>query len=132
MANRYGAKRTEYNGASYDSGAEASFAGYLDLLVKSGHLKSYTRQVPYDLRGVGGTHITKHIVDFVVTWPDGDTEAWEYKGYPTDVWKLKRKLFEDNYPDLPYRTFKFVKGEVAETTAPRKRRRKKKRIVQSS
>jgi hypothetical protein len=33
---------------------------------------------------------------------DGRKEVHEYKGVATEVWKLKKALFENEYPDIPY------------------------------
>ena len=37
-----------------------------------------------------------------MTYPDGHQEVEEWKGYATQEWKIKRDLFIDNYPDIPY------------------------------
>jgi hypothetical protein len=36
-------------------------------------------------------------------------EVWEFKGVELPEWKLKRKLFEDCYPSIPYRVRKTVR-----------------------
>lgn len=47
--NKYHAKRTKYNGVAYDSKAEAARAAELDLLVKSGAVTYWLRQVTFRL-----------------------------------------------------------------------------------
>ena len=45
--------------------------------------------------------------DFRVTYADGHQEIEDVKGMETEIFKLKRKMFEYRYPDL---TLKLVKG----------------------
>ena len=100
--NKYHAKRTEYNGVQYDSQGEAFLASQINLMLLAGLLTRVARQVSYDLRGYNGGLICRHVVDFVLEFADGHTELWEYKGVPTPDYKIKKKLFEDNYPNLTY------------------------------
>lgn len=46
--------------------------------------------------------ICGHRVDFLITHRDGEQEVYEAKGLPTDVWKIKHKLFVALYPEIPY------------------------------
>ena len=82
-----------------DSKFEASKAQDLELLKKAGEIKDFTEQVKIPLV-VNGFHICNYYIDFVVDHNDGETEYIETKGYATDVWKLKWKLFEALY-DVP-------------------------------
>ncbi|CAK0771112.1 conserved hypothetical protein [Gammaproteobacteria bacterium] len=45
--------------------------------------------------------------DFRVTYADGHQEIEDVKGMETEIFKLKKKLFDYKYPDL---TLKIVKG----------------------
>lgn len=101
-ANKYGAKKTEYKGRVYDSKGEAGLAGEIDLLVRGGEVVKVEPQKTFKLYGVNGRHITNHRVDFLLTFKDSHQEVWEYKGFATEIWRIKLKLFEDNYPDIPY------------------------------
>lgn len=102
QGNKFNNRKTEYNSNVYDSKMEAEAAQMLDLLVRANRLLDVQRQVRYELRGPNGGHICDHIVDFLVTGPDGQKKVFEVKGFQTDVWKLKKKLFEDTFPDIPY------------------------------
>lgn len=82
-----------------DSKFEAGKAQELELLKKAGEIKDFKEQVKLPLV-VNGFHITNYYIDFVVEHNDGEIEYIETKGYATDVWKLKWKLFEALY-DLP-------------------------------
>lgn len=94
------AKKQEYNGYRYDSGFEANYAAELDLRIKAKDIKSYDRQVNLDLI-VNNYIVCTYRIDFIIYHDDGITEYVETKGYQTDVWKLKWKLFESLYSDLP-------------------------------
>jgi hypothetical protein len=101
-ANKYGAKKTEFNGRVYDSKHEAGIAAELNLLQKAGEVIKIDAQRTYNLYGKNGARICTHRPDFTVTFKDGHQEVWEAKGFATPVWQLKLKLFEDNYPDIIY------------------------------
>ena len=92
--------KQEYNGFRYDSGFEASYAMELDLRVKAKDIESYERQVNLDLE-VNGYVVCQYRIDFIIHHNDGTLEYVECKGYPTDVWKLKWKLFEALFCDIP-------------------------------
>ena len=88
----------KHNG--FDSKFEGGKAVELDLLLKTGKIKGYEKQTKIPLV-VNGYHICNYYIDFVVFHNDGSTEYCETKGYATDVWKLKWKIFEALYSDLP-------------------------------
>lgn len=95
---KYGNISAEHNGIQYHSKKEAAFAAQLDLRVKAGDIKSWERQVCIAL-DVNGFHICNYYIDFVVTHNDGVKEYIEVKGFETDVWKMKWKLFEALYAE---------------------------------
>lgn len=84
----------------YDSKFEAGKAWELGLLKKAGKIKDFKEQVSIPLV-VNGYHICIYRIDFVIEHHDGTTEYLETKGFSTDVWKLKWKLFEALYSDKP-------------------------------
>ena len=85
----------------HPSRLEAEYCDQLALLVKAKEIRSYKSQVSYDLR-VKGKKVCAHIVDFLVTTKTGKKEVHETKGFATAVWNLKRKMFEAQYPKIPY------------------------------
>lgn len=101
-ANKYGAQRTIFNGLKYDSKGEAGHAQELDLRLKAGEISKVERQRTFPLYGKNGGRIASHRVDFLVTYPDGHQEVEEFKGFETEIWRLKRNLFVDNYPEIKY------------------------------
>lgn len=107
-ANKYGAKRTLYNGRAYHSKAEADYAAKLDLLRTAkvnDRVVEWRPQVAIPLT-VNGQLVCTYICDFAVTYADGRVEHHEVKGAETVAWKLKRRLFEALYPD---RVLKVIK-----------------------
>jgi len=94
------AQKQTYNNYSYDSKFEAGYAMFLDSELKAKRISSYEKQVNLDLI-VGSYIVCQYRIDFIVYHNDGTTEYVETKGYQTDVWKLKWKLFEALYADLP-------------------------------
>ena len=94
-----------HSGHQHDSRFEAGYCDELALQVKVGHIKSYEIQKQYSL-DINGSHICNHIVDFVVTNKLGLIEIHETKGFATRDWRIKWKLFEALYPDIPYRIIK--------------------------
>lgn len=88
-----GAKKQVYNNQRYDSGFEADYAVQLDLRLKAKDIKGWERQVKIPL-DVNGYHICNYYIDFVIYHNDGTKEFVETKGYATDIWRLKWKLFE--------------------------------------
>lgn len=99
---KYHAKRTPYAGKTYASRGEAGLAMELDLRVRAGDIARWQSQVAFVLYGMRGRRICEHVVDFVVEHNDGSTEAIEFKGKELALWKIKRALFQDNYPSIKY------------------------------
>lgn len=91
--NKFGAKKSNYKGFNYDSKFEAQHAQELDLRVRVGEIKSFEKQVKIPLYAYG-KFIANYYIDFVITHNDGHLEYVETKGYETDVWKMKWKMFE--------------------------------------
>jgi len=90
---KYGNKTKIYNGRAYDSIREATHAEELDWRMKAGEIKEIIPQFRISL-DVAGTHIANYFVDFKVITKDDSVEYHEVKGFETEVWRLKWKLFE--------------------------------------
>ena len=109
----YKKKRLKYNNQTcicrqnhrHDSIAEGRYCDQLELLKKAGDIKDSELQVTFDLK-VNGYKICGHRVDFLVTTNYGEKEVHEWKGFSTQIWNLKRKLFEAIYPDIKYITIR--------------------------
>lgn len=97
---KYSNKSQTYKGITYHSKKEASFAEELDYRMRAGDIKCWSRQEQISL-DVNGYHICNYYIDFVIEHNDGTKEFIEIKGFSTDVWRLKWKLFEALYSHDP-------------------------------
>jgi len=94
---KYRAKTVKYNGNTYSSKKEANRAQELDLMVLSGEVKSWERQIRVPLH-VNGKRIGYYIPDFLVIDKDGNEWYEDTKGYATQLFKWKLKHFRAEYP----------------------------------
>jgi len=102
---KYGARRTAYGGAWYDSRGEAAYAQRLDLLKATGAIRDWRRGGEWVLVDAppGGRRRDRITLrpDFEV-WPaPGRLEVHDFKGVVTAVFRLKAKLWKARYPDVP-------------------------------
>lgn len=108
---KYSNKRTWVDGICFDSKKEADYYCQLKLLKRAGEIKDFGLQPRYELQPTfkknGTTHRSiTYVADFVVTNLDGTTDIIDIKGVETQVFKIKKKLFEYKYPD---KTLKVIK-----------------------
>ena len=102
--NKYHAQKTEVNGVTFDSKKESRQWKELCMLEASGGISNLRRQVAFELQpkytNNQGEHIKAitYVADFVYE-KDGKTYVQDSKGVKTDVFKLKKKLFEYKYPE---------------------------------
>lgn len=96
---KYGYYSTKKAG-KYDSKFEAGYAQELELRKKAGDIKDFEEQKTLELI-VNGYVVCTYRIDFIIIHNDGLKEYVETKGFATPVWKLKWKLFEACYSDLP-------------------------------
>jgi hypothetical protein len=87
---KYKAIRTEIDGHTFASKAEANHYRHLKLLEKAGQITNLTLQPRYAL-DVNGVHIANYIADFRY-WDEGGRRIVDVKGMKTPVYKLKKKL----------------------------------------
>lgn len=102
---KFGARKTEYNGITYDSKREAEYARDLDILKQAGMILDYERQPVFPLqdRFIKNKKVyrpIRYVADFKVTYPDGRVEIIDVKGFKTTEFKLKEKMFHYRYRDL--------------------------------
>jgi len=113
--NKYANKKKKcFSGHLHASRLEANHCNSLLADKQAGKIKGYYSQYPFVLiPGQDGEEPIKHIVDFLVMLEDwapihglgNCVEVHECKGYPTEVWRIKRRLFKQLYPHIPYKTF---------------------------
>lgn len=103
--NKYGAKKTTIDNIKFDSKAEAMYYSKLKVLKQGKCIKSFECQPEFVLlppfqKGKKKYRGIKYIADFRVEHLDGSIEIVDVKGMKTQVYLLKRQLFENLYPDL--------------------------------
>ena len=122
-----GAQRSKYNvdladkekrtfeGIVFDSMGEMKmYRDYLLPQLHDGIITEIQRQVTYELQE-GFTHEGKkerpitYVADFVVTYADGKTTVYDFKGMPDSLAKIKRKLFWYKYPDIDFQWMAYSK-----------------------
>ena len=101
---KYNNRKIEIDGIVFDSKLEADFYLRLKPLVKSGKIKELKIHPRYLLQegfSKNGKHYNPifYVADFEVTYEDGITVIYDTKGMKTEVYKIKRKLFEYKYQD---------------------------------
>lgn len=103
---KYHNKKTTYYGITFDSKAEAQTYLVLREREKAGQIKDLTLQPPYVLQpaftNMGGSKCRPitYVADF--TFYDvglGRQRVIDTKGMKTEVYKIKRKLFDYKYKE---------------------------------
>ena len=100
--NKYGNKRWELAGQTFDSQREARRYQELRFMLRMGWITDLQRQVPYELipsQKRGGKVVerpVKYVADFVYT-QDGETVVEDAKGVRTKEYIIKRKLMLYKY-----------------------------------
>ena len=93
-ANKFGARKTEYNGRQYDSGQEADRAGELQWLEKLGEISDLQYQVEFEvIPKQKSERRAVYRADFVyIDTKTGERIVEDAKGVRTADYILKRKL----------------------------------------
>jgi hypothetical protein len=89
---KYGNCRTEFNGRTYASGAEAKRASELELLLKARQIFCLQYQVRFPV-----SRKIVYVADFVYLDEKLNSHIEDCKGFLTPVYKLKKKLFRERY-----------------------------------
>lgn len=110
---KYNNRKTVVDGITFDSKKEADYYCVLKLLKQAGEIRDFGLQPRYELQpafeknGMKYRPIT-YIADFVIVNNDGTAEVVDVKGVETQVFKIKKKMFEYHYPDLELKIVKEV------------------------
>lgn len=94
---KFGAKRTEVDGILFHSKAEATRYAELKILERLGKVRDIQLQPKFPLY-VGSVKIAVYIADFAYTTEAGERVVEDVKGMKTQVYAIKKKLFEALYP----------------------------------
>lgn len=108
---KYKNKKKNVDGIDFHSGDEADFYSWLKMLVRVKDVLAFEKQVKFELFAWAPKAERKKmpfymLVDFLVTIPSGEKQCWEYKGFETREWKIKKSVFVANYPTMKYMVWK--------------------------
>lgn len=100
---KYNAKKTELDGIKFDSKFEAEHYASLKLLERAGVIQNLKLQPRFLLQeGFKYQGHRERKIEYVADFQyerDGKTIVEDAKGFKTDIYKLKRKLFLYKYGD---------------------------------
>lgn len=99
--NKYRNKKVVIDNILFDSKREANYYIYLKMLEKSGKIKNLELQKKFTLQGsfkLNGKTVREiaYIADFVYE-DDKGIHVVDTKGYRTEVYRIKKKLFAKKY-----------------------------------
>ena len=103
MVAKYHNKKVEYDGYTFDSIKEKNYYIKLKLLEKAGKIKELELQKEYELQpsfklnNKTSRKITYRSDFTYKTTEDDKLHVVDVKGFRTDVYRLKKKLFEYKY-----------------------------------
>lgn len=99
---KYHNKKVYVNGIKFDSAKEAMRYRQLKMLEETGEIILLELQVPFELQekytiNDRNVRAIKYVADFAYIDKNGKTHVEDVKGMRTEVYKLKKKLFEHKY-----------------------------------
>lgn len=102
---KYGARKTMVDNIRFDSAAEARYYSNLKLRKAAKDIIDFELQPVFVLVEPfrkNGKHYRgiKYKADFRIEHLDGSVEIVDVKGVKTDVYRMKKTLFEKKFPDL--------------------------------
>lgn len=97
--NKYNAKSQQFGGRTYHSKFEARYAEDLEWRKKAGEIEEIIPQYKIELK-VNGVLVCRYYVDFKIVLADGSIEYHEVKGFETEIYRLKKKLFLALLPEI--------------------------------
>lgn len=98
---KYGNTKTFHDGKWFMSKLECDHYKNLVLMQKAKVIKDLKCQVRYQLHGLDGRPVTVYIPDFeYFDLVSKKLTVVDTKGVATDVYRIKRKLFESEYKDI--------------------------------
>lgn len=114
--NKYKNQKTIIDNIQFDSKLEAKKYAELKLLERAKEIKDLRRQVKFELqpkfiKNNKTIRAINYIADFVYyDIRKCKTIIIDTKGYKTESYKLKKKMFEYKYPDLEIKEIR--KGDI--------------------
>ncbi len=106
---KYRSKKVEIDGHIFDSKKEANRYLVLKKMEEDGELKylhlqpTFVLQKPFRHATCGKQRAITYIADFEYMLMNGDIVVEDVKGYKTEVYKIKKKLFLYTHPDIVFK-----------------------------
>ncbi|PYE87779.1 DUF1064 domain-containing protein [Bacillus sp. 196mf] len=102
---KYKNKKVNLDGHVFDSKAEANYYEGLKIRYARGEVQGFERQPIFKLQPAfkkqdKSFQAITYIADFLVYLPNGEVEVIDIKGFITQTFALKKKMFEYKYPHL--------------------------------
>ncbi|MEI4617648.1 DUF1064 domain-containing protein [Bacillus cereus] len=102
---KYNNKKVDLDGHVFDSKAEANYYECLKIRHVKGEVEGFELQPIFKLQPVfkkqdKSFQAITYIADFLVYLPNGEVEVIDIKGFITQTFALKKKMFEYTYPHL--------------------------------
>lgn len=103
--NKFNNTKVKADDIMFDSKMEYKRWQQLKLMLATGEIKNLQRQPAFELQPAFRKHNKayreiEYVADFQYQTRDGRTVVEDVKGMETDVFKLKRKMFEYKFPEL--------------------------------
>ena len=100
---KYGNKKVELDGMTFDSKAEARYYSELKIRQRADEILFFRVQPRYRLldgfeKDGKKYRAIDYIADFEIHHKDGSIEVVDVKGHITDVFRIKEKMFNKKYP----------------------------------
>jgi hypothetical protein len=93
--------RVKVDGFWFDSQKEADYYSELKIQLRAGVIKGFCRQPRFILTaGFESVEPMEYVADFIVFNLDGTAEIIDTKGFETDLFIAKKKVFMEKYPGL--------------------------------
>lgn len=105
MKSKYRAVKVCIDNIKFDSKVESEYYLFVKNLKEKGYIKAIELQPKFLLQPKFTKGKKKHrdifyVADFLLTFNNGRQVVVDIKGMPTEVAKLKRKLFDYRYQDI--------------------------------
>jgi len=116
---KYGARKVKADGHTFDSWLEFSRYQVLKELQAAGKIKGLALQRRYELqpafkKGAKTYRAIEYVADFEYQDAEGNLVVEDTKGFKTETFKLKHKMFEYRYPHL---TLRIINGRARNNNA---------------
>lgn len=132
---KYNNKKVKLDNHVFDSKAEADYYSGLKIRQAAGEITSFELQPRFTLQPAFTKNGKKYqaitySADFMVYLPNGDVEVVDIKGFITQTFALKKKMFEYKYPHLNLILLAYVKkyGGFIEVSELEKLRKEAKKV----